>query len=666
LIDLSVIIVNYNVKELLDQCIESIIKASLNIKTEIIIVDNNSYDGSAEYIRKKYSENPYIKLIESNINLGFSKANNLGVKHASGEYILILNPDTLTQEDTLDKSLKYIKSNNDVGALTCKLILPNGKLDLACRRSFPTPSVAVYRILGLSKIFPKSKIFGKYNLTYLDENKTYEVDAIVGAFMLMKRELYEKLNGFDEDYFMYGEDLDLCYRIKKAGYKIIYYPETSIIHYKGESTKKSSTQYVKNFYGAMQTFVKKNLNTNFWLMNFLIRVSIIYRSLISYIKRFIQQAYPALIDLALIVIGMIIAIYQRFEFFPLKAYTLVIFVYSIVWMITLYLSGSYNRENKFSLIKPFYGILLGFFVNSSITYFFNEYAFSRAVILRTVFNAYLLMALWRIIVKLVIYSKSNGLFKTVNTLIIGRNSETDNFISNLKKRVDNSYEILGYISPSLDIKEGYIGNLNNLKDIIVSKKVKTIIFAKNVLSNRLILDLMWELKDYNLDYKILTTDSDIILGKDALDKVNDIYLLQIEYNINKKFNIFVKRLFDLIFGIINLISIYPLVMIISKIPSIYNTRIKYFDKIKLIPKVIKGEYSFVGLAQWDNPQHGIQFLGKKGLTGLVQINLYKELSQEEIEYYNFYYAKNQTLILDLEILLKTLSLFIFRKDREKI
>lgn len=666
MIDLSVIIVNYNVKELLDQCIESILKASLNIKTEIIIVDNNSYDGSAEYIRNKYSEKPYIKLIESNINLGFSKANNLGVKHANGEYILILNPDTLLQEDTLDKSLKFIKANNDVGALTCKLILPSGKLDLACRRSFPTPSVAVYRILGLSKIFPKSKIFGKYNLTYLDENKTYEVDAIVGAFMLMKRELYKKLNGFDEDYFMYGEDLDLCYRIKKAGYKIIYYPETSIIHYKGESTKKSSTQYVKNFYGAMQTFVRKNLNTNFWLMNLLIRISIIYRSLISYIKRFIEQAYPALTDLALIVIGMIIAIYQRFEFFPLKAYTLVIFVYSIVWMITLYLSGSYNRENKFSLIKPFYGILLGFFVNSSITYFFNEYAFSRAVILRTVFNAYLLMALWRIIVKLVIYSKSKGIFKTVNTLIIGRNSETDNFISNLKKRVDNSYEILGYISPSLDIKEGYIGNLNNLKDIIVSKKVKTIIFAKNVLSNRLILDLMWELKDYNLDYKILTTDSDIILGKDALDKVNDIYLLQIEYNINKKFNIFVKRLFDLIFGIINLISIYPLVMIISKIPSIYNTRTKYFNKIKLIPKVIKGEYSFVGLAEWDNPQHGIQFLGKKGLTGLVQINLYKELSQEEIEYYNFYYAKNQTLILDLEILLKTLSLFLFRKDREKI
>jgi O-antigen biosynthesis protein len=205
LINVSVIIVNYNVKDLLEQCINSILAASKNLNAEIIVVDNNSFDGSTELLKSKFSSNSSIKIIESPVNLGFAKANNLGAEEAKGEYLLILNPDTILQEDTLEKTLQFHKTNPGMGALTCKLILPSGKLDLACRRSFPTPSVAVYRILGLSKLFKKSKVFGKYNLTYLNEDETYEVDSIVGAFMLIKKSVYASLNGFDEDYFMYGE-----------------------------------------------------------------------------------------------------------------------------------------------------------------------------------------------------------------------------------------------------------------------------------------------------------------------------------------------------------------------------------------------------------------------------------------------------------------------------
>ncbi|MBN8585600.1 MAG: glycosyltransferase [Ignavibacteria bacterium] len=662
MIDISVIIVNYNVKELLEQCINSILKASDGLKVEIIVVDNNSFDGSIEYLKNKFPSHPSIKLIESPINLGFAKANNLGVKESRGEYLLILNPDTILQEDTLTSSLKFYKETPGIGAMTCKLILPNGKLDLACRRSFPTPSVAVYRIMGLSRLFPKSRKFGKYNLTFLDENSTYEVDAIVGAFMLIKRDVYEKVKGFDEDYFMYGEDLDLCFRIKKAGYKIYYYPDTSIIHYKGESTKKSSISYVNNFYGAMQVFVKKNLNTSFWLMNLLIRISIIYRASISYFTRLVKNNYPILLDLLFIVSGMILAIYQRFEFFPLEAYTLVIFVYTFVWLVTLALSGSYSKIEKFSLVKPLNGILIGFFVNSSFTYFFNEYAFSRAVVLRTVVNAYLFIAAWRLVAKIVKYSKSRSIFKTVNTLIIGKNDETESFIAKLKTRVDSEYEFIGYISPNTSHTEGFIGNLNNLKDIVISAKIRNIVFAKNELSNQQILDMMWSLKDQNISFKILAGDSDIILGKSALDKIDDIYLMQIEYNINKKFNIFVKRIFDIFLGIFSLFTVYPVALIVSKMPAYYKKHEKFFKKLLLIPFVITGKYSFVGRATWDKPQQGMQYLGKNGLTGLVQINLHRNLSGDEIEYFNFYYAKNQSLALDIEILLKTLSLFLFRKN----
>jgi GT2 family glycosyltransferase len=173
----------------------------------------------------------------------------------------------------------------------------------------------------LSRLFPGSKIFGKYNLTYLDESIACEVDAVAGAFMLIKKDIYDKINGFDEDYFMYGEDLDLCFRIKKLGYKIYYYPETSIVHYKGESTKKSSLSYVNNFYGAMQIFVRKNLHTKFWLLDFIIKISILYRASVSYFKRILLNIYPVIIDLFLIIVGMLIAIVQQFEYFPMEAYT---------------------------------------------------------------------------------------------------------------------------------------------------------------------------------------------------------------------------------------------------------------------------------------------------------------------------------------------------------
>ena len=237
--DLSIIIVNYNVKNLLENCINSILSASKNFQTEIIVVDNNSFDGSPAYIKSRFDGYNDIRVIENNVNLGFAKANNLGVSAASGKYILILNPDTILREDTIDKCIKFIESRDDIGILSCKLVLPNGKLDLACRRSFPSSSVAFYRMIGLSKLFPNNKIFGKYNLTYLDENSSYEVDAVCGAFMLMKKEHFFKVGGFDEEYFMYGEDLDLCYRIKKENLKVYYYSGTGIIHYKGESTKKA-------------------------------------------------------------------------------------------------------------------------------------------------------------------------------------------------------------------------------------------------------------------------------------------------------------------------------------------------------------------------------------------------------------------------------------------
>jgi GT2 family glycosyltransferase/lipopolysaccharide/colanic/teichoic acid biosynthesis glycosyltransferase len=668
MMDISVIIVNYNVKNLLENCINSVLISSRNYNTEIIIVDNNSFDGSYEYISSKFCSTKNIKIIRSKINLGFAKANNLGINQASGKYLLILNPDTLLQENTIEKCINFYDSDQKIGALSCKLILPNGKLDLACRRSFPSSPIALYRLVGLSKLFSRSKIFGKYNLTFLDENSTYEVESICGAYMLIKKDLFDQLGGFDEDYFMYGEDLDLCYKIKKAGYKIYYYSGTSAIHYKGESTKKSSISYVNNFYGAMRIFVEKNLHKNYTLMNILIKSLIFYRASLSYFNRFFKTFYPILIDLFLIVSAMLLSIGLRFESFPIEAYTYVIVFYTLVWLLSLSLSGSYKHSNTLSFIKPLNGILIGFFVNSSFTYFFNEFAFSRVVVIRTTAYAYLFLLIWRFVLKLIVYSKQKNLFHAQsNTLIVGKNVESERFVNKLKMKVDTDYNILGYISTNGDeTNKDFVGNTNNLEDLIAAQNVKNLIFAKSELTNMQILDLMWDLKNYNLNYKILSSDNELILGKSALDKIDDIYLMQIEYNINKKFNIFVKRIFDITLGCICLILIYPPVFLFVKIFKPSSDSLKFYSKVLLIPAVIKGELSFVGRAMWDTSSSGKQSLGEKGLTGLVQINYFKKLNEEEIEYYNNYYAKNQTLLLDIEIILKTLSLFVFRNKIIKL
>ena len=232
--DLSIIIVNYNVRDFLRQSLESLQKSVQHLQSEIIVVDNASDDGSIEMLRSEFET---VKIITNQTNIGFGKANNQAMQIAKGKYFLLINPDTLVQEDTISILHNYLENNKQVGFVGCKILNADGTLQLPCRRSIPTPWVAFSKIVGLSRLFPKSKLFAKYNLTYLDENEITEVDALSGSFMMLPREIFETVGGFDEQYFMYGEDLDLCYRAKKNGWKVIYNPSTQIIHSKGRGRR---------------------------------------------------------------------------------------------------------------------------------------------------------------------------------------------------------------------------------------------------------------------------------------------------------------------------------------------------------------------------------------------------------------------------------------------
>lgn len=252
---LSIIIVNYNVKYFLEQCLVSVIKACTNIKAEIFVVDNNSTDGSKEFFDNRF---PTVKFLWESDNAGFAKANNKALKLATGNKILFLNPDTILPEDCLDKCLQFFSANSNTGALAVKMIDGSGVYLPESKRGFPTPLTSFFKITGLAKLFPSSSIAARYYLGNLPQDKNAVVDVVAGAFMMIDKKVVEKTGCFDEDYFMYAEDIDLSYRIQKAGYQNRYFAETTIIHFKGESTARQSAAYVQNFYGAMILFVQKH------------------------------------------------------------------------------------------------------------------------------------------------------------------------------------------------------------------------------------------------------------------------------------------------------------------------------------------------------------------------------------------------------------------------
>lgn len=285
---LSIVIVNYNTAKLLSNAIESIYKTTKRLSFEIIVSDNGSTDGSEEYIKGNY---PDVIWISNNTNLGFAKSNNIGIEKAKGRYVILLNSDTVLMDDCLDLCIDYMDKHKNIGTLGCKVILPDGRLDAACKRGFPTPSASLYKFLGLPKLFPKSRVFGQYNLTYLDENEINEVDCLVGAFMMVRREVLNEVGLLDEDYFMFGEDIDWCYRIKEAGWKIVYYPEAKIIHYKGGSGRSLKTDY--EFHRAMYLFYNKHYRDKYPLVvGFLVYIGIFFKFILSIlvnrVKRFFR------------------------------------------------------------------------------------------------------------------------------------------------------------------------------------------------------------------------------------------------------------------------------------------------------------------------------------------------------------------------------------------
>ncbi|HQY12727.1 MAG TPA: glycosyltransferase family 2 protein, partial [Ferruginibacter sp.] len=295
---LSVIIVNYNVKYFLEQCLYAVQKACRGMEAEIIVIDNNSTDGSRDFLEPAF---PEVRFIWNDRNAGFAKANNQAIEIARGEFILFLNPDTLVPEDCLESCLRFLGSPETPGALGIKMVDGSGKFLKESKRAFPSPLTSLYKLSGLSVLFPRSRKFARYHLGNLSEDENHEVDVLAGAFMMIPKRILNEIGNFDERFFMYGEDVDLSYRIQRAGYKNHYFAGSSIIHFKGESTRRGSMNYVRMFYSAMSLFVKKHYSgSKARLFTFLIQAGIVIRAGLAAIANILKKAGLPILDAGII------------------------------------------------------------------------------------------------------------------------------------------------------------------------------------------------------------------------------------------------------------------------------------------------------------------------------------------------------------------------------
>ncbi len=663
---LSVIIVNYNVRAFLENALVALRESMKGIDAEVFVVDNASDDGSVEMVRQKF---PEVNCIVSPRNIGFAAANNIALGRCRGEFILLLNPDTLVQEDTMKRMTEFLQNNPDAGLAGCKILNPDGSLQLACRRTFPRPWVAFSKIVGLSALFPGSRLFGKYNLTYLDPSQLHEVDAVSGSFMILRRKVYEDISGLDEQFFMYGEDLDWCYRIKEAGWKIFYVPSTQIIHYKGESVKRSDIDEVKVFYQAMKIFARKHFHRGFFF-DVLITLGISIREVIAFLAKSAKPLRAAFLDFLIINLSLVVGEWIWFGKilgFPSYAYPALVVVPWLVIASVMYFLGVYTGR-KLSISRAAGSVLLGYIVLSALTYFFKQYGFSRMVVLISGIVNVIALPGWRLVARSLGRSpehRHRSLFGR-RTLIVGARESGQEVLRKLRANIDGGYDVVGFIEMDRSrVGENVggveiLGTIDNIGKVIEEYRATEVIFAADFLKYGDILAVISRSKHRSVNYRLVPSSLEVIIGKTHIDELGDIPLVEIEYNINRFANRIFKRLFDAVCSTILLVSIYPIIALEKRT----GNRISPLEeKILLIPDVVRGRRSFVGPQVPPGEKNGSgsqTYLGKPGLTGLVQIKYRDDLTPEEIEKYNLYYAKNQSFVLDIEILLKSALLFMKR------
>ena len=547
---LSVIIVNYNVSAFLEQALASALKAMRGIEGEIFVVDNHSVDNSVAMVKAKF---PNVKLIENQDNVGFAKANNQAIRISSGEYVLLLNPDTVVEEDTFEKCIRFMDETPECGGLGVKMVDGQGRFLPESKRGIPYPKSSFYKLFGLSKLFPKSQKFGAYHATYIGEDETHEVEVLAGAFMMLRKSVLDEVGLLDEDYFMYGEDIDLSYRILKGGYKNYYFPQTRIIHYKGESTKKGSMNYVYVFYNAMQIFARKHFSANnAKIFNVAINVAIWLRASLAAMKRILSRLLLPLLDFALIFAGLYAiskywdhnVLYQRNSFFPDYYFYAVLPGYTLLWQLAVLLRGGYRKPVNRSLLNR--GIISGGVVVLLIYALLPEtMRFSRAVVVMGIVWALLAVNVLRHLLFKAHLIDVDARRLSQRIAIVGGDEETDRVL-NMVKSINTPREFIGLImtQPAENKNPLVIGNVEDLSELVTIYQVNEVIFCARDIPAEQIINWMNRLQEKQLEYKIAPEDSLSLIGSNSIYTADDLYTIPL-HPVYQRRNRRVKRLLDI-------------------------------------------------------------------------------------------------------------------------
>ncbi|MDZ4839938.1 MAG: glycosyltransferase [Bacteroidota bacterium] len=649
---LAIIIVNYNVQYFLELCLQSVYKAITvcdvkfgPLSVEVWVVDNHSEDGSCDMIKKMY---PSVLLIENKFNAGFSKANNQAIVLTKAEYILLLNPDTVIPENCLIEVLTFADEHPNAGGIGVKMLEGRGKYLPESKRGFPSPIAALYKITGINALFSKSGYFNKYYLGNLDQNDIQKIDVLAGAFVLARLESLAKIGNLDEDYFMYGEDIDLSYCLTKAGYQNYYLPSPEVIHYKGESTKKGSLNYVYIFYKAMAIFAKKHLRGSSGVAyQVLINIAIWSKASLSGLFKLIKLIFLPIIEFFLIY-GLMYLFIKYWETtikyveggkYPSELFSIFLPIYVLVWIISFALTRNY--KSPFKLYHIVFGVLVGLVINSLVYAFLDEsYRYSRAIIAAGSLISLVQAYCWRIAVNLTKFKIISGAeAKLKKIIIVADNFEFDR-INALLSNVRNELQVIGFVANSDNSSINYLGKLSNIESIIKAYACSDLIFSAENLSYIEIILLIKRLNYLPIDFKIVPSGSDFIIGSNSKNEPGDYYLLEEKFELASPEVKKSKRSLDILFSL-GILLLSPILTFISG-PKIFQNIMSVMSKQKTWVSYHKST-SFDKLPQ----------LLPGVLTTLNEVNRAIR-SEEYAEKLNFLYAKHYSKSKDIRILLKSI------------
>ena len=583
---LTVVIVSYNVYPFLDNCLRSIRQAMAGIEGEIIVVDNASVDGTPQHLQEHY---PDVTLISNRENIGFAKANNQGIRIARGEFILLLNPDTVVSEDTFTQCISFMDNHPKTGAIGVKMLDGSGLYLPESKRGLPTLTASFMKMTGFYRLFPRSRKWNSYYQGHVDKNETAEVEVLCGAFMFIRKQALDKAGLLDEDFFMYGEDIDLSYRITQAGYLIHYLPTTNIIHYKGESTKKSTLNYVLTFYQAMLIFTHKH--PEFSGQQFLIKLAIYFHGLLQLIRQNITRWWPVIMDALLLYVSFFTTsklwswyYFDTPGYFHPTSYYFNLPLYTGLIILAMYLNGAYDKPYKrkaswigFStglvMILVLYALLPTDLRSSRMVIFLGSLLF--AVLLwftRTGVPPW--GSRWR----------NADEQKSRKAIIVAGQEETAR-IKELINRSKDQIDIIGIVTPeeqSTDAPTGYLGHIGQLQEVVRIYQVGEIIFSAQDVPFSVFTSTMSQLGPA-LRYMLAASTTMNIVGSMGKDIAGESYAIQIHFNLSDPASLRAKRIFDLVASVL-LLLLFPVLVFFLPGP---------FQLLRHIFKVLFGKMTWV-------------------------------------------------------------------------